>query len=339
LITNTPSYSSPSYIRTTPPTSPAYATKEIKVYVSPDSLNPTIGSTIKFECIIEAFEKRKYLNQADSLKFSWFKNNVPIEDDSSVLKYGALILRNLIETDSGAYTCQVKDLLTNRISNVGYGSLTVKQPPKQTLSVRVSPKQINVNEGEDFSLDCSVNGGRNTIVEWIKVDDRLDPQRHLRRDNKLIVKEASLDDSGKYECMAENELMQNAIDFAIVNVKPTKIKHEIETYFSEMTDSIEIYCRANFPKSYLKWRRTDRKPISSSFIISSQLDTQQHETITLKTRDLTLSDITEYECYSEGKELLSKNLDLSKANLYKLYHYLRIGRRNETSKKLCPSKA
>lgn len=316
---------------TTPSTTPPVEYHKMKVYVSPDSLNPTVGSTIKFECIVEGLERREYLYQADNLKFNWYKNNLPIDDPYSVSKYGELILRNLIETDSGAYSCRVIDKLTNRMSNIGYGSLTVKQPPRKPLSVRVSPKQVEIKEGEDLTLDCLVTGGRNTIVEWIKIDDRLDPKRHVRNGNKLIIKDVRLDDMGKYECLAENELMQNAMDYALVNVKPVQIENfEIETFFTEMADSIEISCRARFPKSNLKWIRTDGMPISSSFSISSQVDYQQHETLTIKTRDLSISDITEYQCNSEGR---SKKLDLSKANLYKLYHYLRIAKKNDTGKK------
>ena len=46
-------------------------------------------------------------------------------------------------------------------------------------------------------------------MEWIIIDDSLDPKRHVRSGNKLIIMNFRLDDMGKYECLAENELMQS----------------------------------------------------------------------------------------------------------------------------------
>ena len=189
--------------------------------MSPDSLNPTVGSTVKFECIVEGLERREYLSQNENLRFNWYKNNAPLED-SSIIRHGEIILRNLVESDSGAYTCQVVDRLTNKISNTGFGSLTVKRPPEESIKVRVSPNQIEITEGESLTLDCFVKGGRNSVVEWIKVDDILDEKRHLKVNNKLVINDIKVEDSGKYECIADNENFQHAMDSATVIVNPVK---------------------------------------------------------------------------------------------------------------------
>jgi hypothetical protein len=264
-----------------------------------------VGSTIAFECIIENLQKSQVSEMIEDLKFMWYKNNAPV-NEKYVQRFGNLMLRNLKESDSGEYYCKVKNTRTNTESNTGYGSLTVRRGPQQPLSVRVSPKQVDLYVGDDFTIDCIVSGSTSSVVTWARVDGSLDPYYQTKVGNKLVIKNAQLEHSGRYECLAQAGYSKYASDQVKVTVKPKYIPPRVQIINKNQYEgilnkgvAIKLYCRIvdGTPTPSLEWKRTDDRPLPTNSI-----QTQEENGLILQIHDINKNDEGKYECVGRNNE-------------------------------------
>lgn len=68
----------------------------------------------------------------------------------------------------------------------------------QPSGIHVIPDRFDANEGEDVTLRCE--SGRRGTVEWIKQGQRELPPRVIVRGETLVIRQASVEDSGRYLC-------------------------------------------------------------------------------------------------------------------------------------------
>ncbi|XP_078022745.1 hemicentin-1-like [Epinephelus lanceolatus] len=135
-----------------------------------------------------------------------------------------LVLRSIRSSDSGEYFCTAE----NRLGKASSQSINinVKYAPKLP-SVSVSPSPV-VKEGSSVTLTCSSDANPAATYTWYKDGNALD---------KKVIKKIKSSDSGRYHCVAENEVGKASSQSIIINVK---------CEFNEMC--LCTYCSIDAPK-------------------------------------------------------------------------------------------
>ncbi|CAH1274462.1 OBSCN [Branchiostoma lanceolatum] len=171
------------------------------------------GESVRFECEISGSPPPTII---------WLKDGREIDEDNQhFAKYGddgsfALVITNVTDADSGAYSCQATSKKGQATSTA---ELTVKPHSiggEETRGEKIAPifaaklTDVNVKEGADARFDCVVAGTPGIEVTWFKdgVPVRNGGNRMLtfRGDGScsLDVTSVTCDDAGVYEVQAAN---------------------------------------------------------------------------------------------------------------------------------------
>lgn len=90
------------------------------------------------------------------------------------------------------------------------GPQGLKGEPGESISapsVIVSPSVLTVNETQNAAFYCSATGNPKPDVEWTKENgSSLGAPLRLKRSGRIVVRAASYNDSGVYQCTARNIL-------------------------------------------------------------------------------------------------------------------------------------
>uniref|UniRef100_A0A8C2J4Z6 Myosin light chain kinase, smooth muscle n=1 Tax=Cyprinus carpio TaxID=7962 RepID=A0A8C2J4Z6_CYPCA len=142
---------------------------------------------------------------------SWMKDGAPLRQRSGVStrqegSLHVLCLESAHITDTGQYGCTAAN---TRGKTAAHWSLTVKRVRVEAKPpVFSSPlKDCSVLEGQEFVLQCSVEGRPLPELTWLHNDQPV-PYSHTVFENsttQLRVKAAVLEDAGMYSCVAVND--------------------------------------------------------------------------------------------------------------------------------------
>uniref|UniRef100_A0A8C2K0S7 Myosin light chain kinase, smooth muscle n=1 Tax=Cyprinus carpio TaxID=7962 RepID=A0A8C2K0S7_CYPCA len=142
---------------------------------------------------------------------SWVKDGAPLRQRSGVStrqegSLHVLCLESAHITDTGQYGCTAAN---TRGKTEAHWSLTVKRVRVEAKPpVFTSPlKDCSVLEGQDFMLQCSVEGKPLPELTWLHNDQPV-PYSHTVFEKStalLTVKAAVLEDAGVYSCVAVND--------------------------------------------------------------------------------------------------------------------------------------
>uniref|UniRef100_A0A8C1YRB9 Myosin light chain kinase, smooth muscle n=1 Tax=Cyprinus carpio TaxID=7962 RepID=A0A8C1YRB9_CYPCA len=142
---------------------------------------------------------------------SWMKDGAPLRQRSGVStrqegSLHVLCLESAHITDTGQYGCTAAN---TRGKTAAHWSLTVKRVRVEAKPpVFSSPlKDCSVLEGQEFVLQCSVEGRPLPELTWLHNDQPV-PYSHTVFENsttQLRVKAAVLEDAGVYSCVAVND--------------------------------------------------------------------------------------------------------------------------------------
>ncbi|XP_011689368.1 PREDICTED: papilin isoform X5 [Wasmannia auropunctata] len=98
------------------------------------------------------------------------------------------------------------------------GSAKFKVPVK----VNVSAEQLQFPEGSDISIACTVDGYPIPRVLWYKDDELIRTNNRIKISelNRLVISDASREDSGRYRCEAANEFSSdsNSVDIRVAGI-------------------------------------------------------------------------------------------------------------------------
>lgn len=142
---------------------------------------------------------------------SWMKDGVPVSQRAGFStrhegRLHFLCLENAHITDTGQYSCSA---INKRGKTTAHWMLTVK-------SLRVEGRcpvfsstltDCSVTEGQDFCLQCSVEGRPQPEVSWL-LNDKPMPYSHTVYGNgecELRVQAAVMENAGVYSCVAVND--------------------------------------------------------------------------------------------------------------------------------------
>ncbi|CAL4064440.1 unnamed protein product, partial [Meganyctiphanes norvegica] len=133
---------------------------------------------------------------------SWLRNGRLLENSSriSTTLEGDLIIRNLIEEDSGLYVCRASNLVGTR--ETVPARLTVMTSPW----FEERPANLTVSSGVMVELVCLARGTPQPTVTWRRLDNKMPIGRtSLGDDQRLLLTAVESHDSGVYVCEAESK--------------------------------------------------------------------------------------------------------------------------------------
>ncbi|XP_051875722.1 myosin light chain kinase, smooth muscle-like isoform X2 [Pristis pectinata] len=197
--------------------------------ICPQNQTTLEGEELKFRCKITGSPKPEV---------KWAKNGVLLQGRPGVKIYEEdrvqhLCFNNISVSDSGSYSCtasnsrgQVSRCWTLSVK----GSKAKETPPVFTSKL----KECTVSEGQDFVLECSVDGKPQPRITWLVNDKPIQYAHNTFEDGiaKLSVQDALPEDDAVYTCVAENKFGRVSCS-AKVTVKERKITTKAESAILE----------------------------------------------------------------------------------------------------------
>ncbi|XP_077176550.1 myosin light chain kinase, smooth muscle isoform X1 [Paroedura picta] len=221
----------------------------------PESQEILEGEAVTFKCKVSGKPKANV---------EWFKEGTQVEAGDSVQIYEedgihCLCLKKTILENTGSYCCTASNARGQASTK---WILTVRRPKVKEVAPRFSSvlKSCSVCEGQDFVLQCSVEGTPVPQITWLLKDRPIHYAHSIFEDGiaKLTVQDALPEDDGVYTCLAENGA-GTASCSAQVTVKEKKNGNQLE-------QDLPSPASTTFPPIFLKGL-TDLKVMDGSQVI------------------------------------------------------------------------
>nr|XP_043880085.1 neural cell adhesion molecule L1-like protein isoform X2 [Solea senegalensis] len=166
--------------------------------------------------------------------------------------------------------------------------------------------QTQLVKGEDLKLECIAEGFPTPQVEWVKMGHHLPLKAKKENHGKLlIVPRVDQEDSGKYMCLAKNELGEAMHYFTVTVEEPPEWEFEPESQLSMIGSEVIIKCSASgTPQPTVTWR-VNGVPLQDTPAARKTFD----DTIVL--HNAKASDSAVYQCEASnrhGKLLSNANI-------------------------------
>uniref|UniRef100_A0A4W5KJW9 Myosin light chain kinase, smooth muscle n=1 Tax=Hucho hucho TaxID=62062 RepID=A0A4W5KJW9_9TELE len=168
----------------------------------PQSQDATEGTQVTFKCQVSG---------SPVPGLSWVKDGLPLRPRAGLTfqqdgNTHIVTVTNAQKRDSGTYGCTMTTS-TGKVSSTWI--LSVKNPRLEGKPPAFSTvlKGCSVSEGQDFLLQCSVDGKPRPNISWLLNGERPMPYAHSSFENglaQLTVQGALPEDEGQYTCVAEN---------------------------------------------------------------------------------------------------------------------------------------
>uniref|UniRef100_A0A674EB40 Myosin light chain kinase, smooth muscle n=1 Tax=Salmo trutta TaxID=8032 RepID=A0A674EB40_SALTR len=168
----------------------------------PQSQDTKEGTKVAFKCQVSG---------SPVPGLSWVKDGFPLRPRTGLTfqqdgNTHILTVDNVQKRDSGTYGCTMTTS-AGKVSSTW--NLTVKNPRLEGKPPAFSTvlKGCSVSEGQDFLLQCSVEGEPLPNIFWLLNGERPVPHAHSAFENgltQLAVQGALPEDEGQYACVAEN---------------------------------------------------------------------------------------------------------------------------------------
>ena len=148
---------------------------------------------------------------------SWFRKAEFLQTSPT------LLITNLIEEDTGTYTCVAKNLIGSSSRNF---TLSVSESGRDSPELPSGPENTTVEQGRSAKLSCAIKSNTEPTVKWLKRLEAWENNqdsiavgeekfRVIKHDenvvvgkgqymNQLIIQDASQADAGMYYCFVTN---------------------------------------------------------------------------------------------------------------------------------------
>ncbi|XP_014387685.1 PREDICTED: LOW QUALITY PROTEIN: hemicentin-2 [Myotis brandtii] len=183
-------------------------------------------------------------------RIGWTVNDRPVTEGVSELDGGSTLQRVAVSReDSGTYVCWAE----NRVGRVQAVSFVhVKEAPVlqgEAFSYLVEPV------GGSLRLDCVVHGDPAPDIHWIKdgLPLRGGRLRHQLQNGSLTIRRTEMGDSGRYQCLAENEM--GAVEKVVVLLLQSAPVFQVEPQDVTVRsgDDVALRCQATGPSDGSLW--------------------------------------------------------------------------------------
>uniref|UniRef100_A0A8C1FQV7 Contactin 3b n=1 Tax=Cyprinus carpio carpio TaxID=630221 RepID=A0A8C1FQV7_CYPCA len=237
------------------------------------------------------------------LTFTWVFNEYPhfVQQDSRRFisqETGNLYIAKVEPSDVGNYTCVVNNTITKERVFSSPTPLVLRNDgamgeyePKIELHF---PDTIPAAKGSTLKLECFALGNPVPKISWRRTSDVSFPNKVKLKNSNAILEIPSFqqEDTGTYECIAENSRGKNALFIHL------EVFYRMQTTMTDKSLSIEENlfweCKANGkPKPSYSWLKNGETLISEGRV--------QIENGALSISSLNLSDGGMYQCVAENK--------------------------------------
>ncbi|GIX89119.1 hemicentin-1 [Caerostris darwini] len=169
----------------------------------------TIGESVEFPCAVDDLGDFVLIWKKENNNILFAGELRIIRDDRIKVDKTSLVISNIHPKDSGEYICQISTSPPLELSH----SLDVLYPP----SVKPHPKSglVTVKEGETVTLKCNASGNPKPTITWKHASRHYD---NGDDGSSFHISSAQIEDSGEYECTADNSVGEPASAVITVEV-------------------------------------------------------------------------------------------------------------------------
>ncbi|KAK4287538.1 hypothetical protein Pmani_039392 [Petrolisthes manimaculis] len=134
-------------------------------------------------------------------KISWLRDGQQITNSSriTVTEEGDLIIARAVHQDSAQYVCRARNAAGVREAAPSH--LIVMTPPW----FEEQPTNTSVASGVEVELACRVKGSPTPKVSWRKLDGKMPLGGATIENQRLVLRQVTVADSGVYMCEAQSE--------------------------------------------------------------------------------------------------------------------------------------
>ncbi|XP_036427446.1 contactin-3 isoform X1 [Colossoma macropomum] len=239
------------------------------------------------------------------LTFTWVFNEYPyfVQQDSRRFvsqETGNLYIAKVEPSDVGNYTCVVNNSITKDKVLSSPTPLVLRNDgamgeyePKIEVHF---PDTVPAAKGSSVKLECFALGNPVPRISWRRTNDVPFPSKvKLRNSNAILeIPRFQQEDTGTYECVAENSRGKNAARGRLsFHAKPHWLQTMTDTALS-IEENLFWECKASGkPKPSYSWLKNGEPLMSESRVLI--------ENGALTISSLTLSDGGMYQCVAENK--------------------------------------
>ncbi|XP_055376724.1 hemicentin-1-like [Condylostylus longicornis] len=257
------------------------------------------SETYIFECEFEGnprpdvkwYKYNQYLNKNEII------HNGTRDNEGELLK-----IIGINSTHSGEYSCNINN-------SKGFDSRTfaidVLVPPKLKSTEETV---VLVENNKEVTLECNVHGNPVPNVLWKFNDQLLNIKDQYKKMNDFILRfTAKLEDSGLYECEANNKVGSIKKKIILIVFAAPKILPPIKEIITTKIGS-NVYLSCNFtgyPMPDIKWK-FNNAPLESDFIEIVNSEEQSYINNELFLRNVTRSMEGIYLCEVENQHGLAR---------------------------------
>ncbi|GBM98114.1 Hemicentin-1, partial [Araneus ventricosus] len=270
---------------------------------------PSINSDLVTQMVVQensslVLDCSSFGNPSPSIM--WLKDGTELEADENLIlssDSAQLEIPNIEAYHSGTYLCIATNVAGSAEKEFNVDVLFSPRMNSETEEFRARPTAY-VNK--PVTLECPMSGNPLPQIKWLKNGKEInldeEPNIYIHSDGqRLSLMRAKNEDTGKYSCVAENDVGSEAYQFDLeILAAPTIDKKNIKnTYHVKEGDPLVIKCPVSgHPKPIITWLRdSDVIPLHSSPHIHFSDDFQQ-----LHLKQASLKDAGKYSCIA-GNEV------------------------------------
>ncbi|XP_057328888.1 fasciclin-2 isoform X2 [Microplitis mediator] len=223
---------------------------------APETQHAIVGKEYKIKCQVSA---------RPAPTVDWYLGSKSIlTDDHYIVETHALKIKSVSDDDAGTYICRAAVLETGELEERYIKLIVYEEPKLQEVS-----SEIEIIEGKTASITvCNATGKPPPAYSWIKTIN----QENLTTVNRfgvdrdtgvLTITDVRREDSGEYQCIAENPAASANINIRVNVIEKPKIMEFINRTQAVQKD-VEITCKAygRPPPVVVFKKQTNDKPFS-----------------------------------------------------------------------------
>ncbi|XP_030646265.1 neuronal cell adhesion molecule a isoform X7 [Chanos chanos] len=206
-------------------------------------------------------------------KITWSVNSVPIEntpnDPNRKIEEDAIILSNVQTGSSAVYQCNASNefgyLLANAFVNVLAEPPRVLTPPNKLYQVITNSPAL---------LDCASFGSPIPKISWFKDSQTVDGDQYVIHENgTLEIHVAQPANSGKYTCVATNDLGKRENHILLEVKEPTRILTQPKYKEVQRNAKVMFECKVKHDRTLIptvSWLKDNRElPVDERIVVDS----------------------------------------------------------------------